>query len=824
MSRIFGSRFVLTSLTTALSGLASIGVALTLTFMLLPSTAAAQGVLLTDGDDGMNRLPRHRIRRVQPESSYRIKSIEINSTIDGQVAVTQVSQTFVNTGRRQIEASFVFPLPYDGAVDRMTFMVEGKEYEAKLLNAKKARDIYEGYMRRNQDPALLEWMGQGMFKTSVFPIPAGAERTVEIRYTQLLRQDGGVNDYLIPMSTAKYTSQPIEKFSIRSTINTTEKLKTVYSPTHDDIQVDRSGDNRAVVKLTRENYIPSNDVRIMYSEDNGSLGANLMSHWDDPNENGYFTLLVRPDIKASTEAPTKKSVLFVIDRSGSMNGKKIAQAREAAKFVLNNLQDGDLFNIITYSSDVQAFEPELQSYDSQTRAAALGYIEGIYAGGSTNIDGALSRTFDMIGEDAGPTYVLFLTDGLPTAGETNELKIAANVRQHNKENARVISFGVGFDVNSRLLDRMTRENNGQSQYVRPDEDLEEHVSNLYSKISAPVLTDVEIEYVINGKENREAVNRIYPSNDFDLFAGQQLVLVGRYRESGDGKLKIKGKVGKETQSFEYDVKFAEQKKHSRFGFCARLWAVRRIGEIIDLIDLEGQNEELVKELIDLSTQHGIVTPYTSYLADDLARPGDLADSRSNLERTRRGLEFLKDQSGQSGFAQRGFKEMLKSANSSSETRLAQNDRGGGIGLGGGLGGNSSASSGSGGGVGLGQGASGGLAPAQRRRFTGRGGGPGLGGGGGGSSDKQDSSTGKQAVRGAGKYTAYLREGNVLIASNATDVDPEKDKDKITEIARYSVEYFELVKSTSTDENQLLALQEADEEMIVRLQGKLYRLK
>ena len=143
MSRIFGSRFVLTSLTTALSGLASIGVALTLTFMLLPSTAAAQGVLLTDGDDGMNRLPRHRIRRVQPESSYRIKSIEINSTIDGQVAVTQVSQTFVNTGRRQIEASFVFPLPYDGAVDRMTFMVEGKEYEAKLLNAKKARDIYE---------------------------------------------------------------------------------------------------------------------------------------------------------------------------------------------------------------------------------------------------------------------------------------------------------------------------------------------------------------------------------------------------------------------------------------------------------------------------------------------------------------------------------------------------------------------------------------------------------------------------------------------------------------------------------------------------------
>ena len=203
--------------------------------------------------------------------------------------MTQVSQTFVNTGQVQLEASFVFPLPYDGAVDRMTFLVDGKEYEAKLLPAEKARQIYEGYMRRNQDPALLEWMGQGMFKTSVFPIPAGAERTVQIGYTQLLRQDAGVNDYLIPMSTAKYTEKPIEKiFPVRTVINTNEKLKSVYSPTHDDIQVDRSGESMAVVKLKRENFIPGNDVRIMFSEDSRGVGANLMSHWPDKGEHGYF--------------------------------------------------------------------------------------------------------------------------------------------------------------------------------------------------------------------------------------------------------------------------------------------------------------------------------------------------------------------------------------------------------------------------------------------------------------------------------------------------------------------------------------------------------
>ena len=146
---------------------------LLVTLMAFAQLAVAQGVLLTR--DGEMVLPRHR-RPVQP-ATYRIKSIEVNSKIDGQVAVTQVAQTFVNTGRQQIEASFVFPLPYDGAVDRMTFLVDGKEYEAKLLSATKAREIYEGYVRRNKDPALLEWMGQGMFKTSVFPIPPGASRT-----------------------------------------------------------------------------------------------------------------------------------------------------------------------------------------------------------------------------------------------------------------------------------------------------------------------------------------------------------------------------------------------------------------------------------------------------------------------------------------------------------------------------------------------------------------------------------------------------------------------------------------------------------------------
>ena len=754
-------------------------------------SVSAQGVLLTDQDHMLPRLHGRHHQIARPVSSYRIKSLEINSTINDQFAVTQVSQTFLNTGKTQIEASFVFPLPYEGAVDSMTFLVDGKEYEAKLLPAKKAREVYEGYIRRNQDPALLEWVGQGMFKTSVFPIPPGAERTVQITYTQLVRQDLGVNDYLIPLSTAKFSQQPLDTFSLRCVLNTRQRLKTVYSPSHNDLEIDRPSDTMAIIQLERQKYTPGNDIRILYSEDNRSLTANLLSYWPAEDEQGFFTLLVSPDIQSpENQKPTPKTVLFVVDRSGSMNGKKIEQARQAAKFILNNLREGDLFNIVTYAADVESYAPELQIFDAQTRKSALAFVEGIFAGGGTNIDGALSNAFNMLNAESGPTYVLFLTDGLATQGVTNEMKIAANARKNNRNDARLISFGVGYDVNSRLLDRMTRENHGRSQYVRPDEDLEEHVSSLYAKIAAPVLTDVSVSFINQGAEAQDTTNRIYPSKDLDLFAGQQLVLVGRYRKSGDAQLRITGKLGEQQQDFEYTVKFQPKSNDSRNIFCAKLWAARRIGEIIDLIDLNGKNPELINELVLLSTEHGIVTPYTSYLADDLAQPGDLADNNLSLERAGEKLEMLTEESGQSGFAQRGYKNSLKMTQSAPATfdSFAGNDLPSG--------------GGGGGGVGLGGRRAGGKTGAA----------PSL--------KKQNSAL---PVRVAGKFTAYLK-GNILFASNATDVDPEKDASKITVITKFSPEYFELIQTTTAAENQLLALQEPNEEMIVRIQGKLYRLK
>lgn len=235
-----------------------------------------------------------------------------------------------------------------------------------------------------------------------------------------------------------------------------------------------------------------------------------------------------------------------------------------------------------------------------------------------------------------PCYLLFLTDGLPTAGEVNEQKIVANSQARNRVHARVIAFGVGYDVNSRLLDKLVRENFGQSEYVRPNENIEERVSRLYQKIESPVMTDVAIEFAIDAlpSESGKAVNRVYPQQVTDLFAGEQLVLVGRYKTPGRAKVIIQGKVGQQRQSADFPAELIAESKDENYAFIEKLWAVRRVGEIIDELDLKGKNDELIKELVALSTRHGILTPYTSFLADETkslnALTSNAAEARERL--------------------------------------------------------------------------------------------------------------------------------------------------------------------------------------------------
>ena len=484
---------------------------------LVPVLARAQGLLVVVDPAEHVRLPRpiiiwpphpypHPIPQPEPPPvSYKIDALEVDARVTDQVAKVQVSQSFVNTGSRQMEVAFIFPLPYDGAIDRMTLLVDGKEMPAKLLSADDARRTYEEIVRKNRDPALLEWIGTGMFKTSVFPVPPGAKRTVSLRYVQLCRKQEGMTDFLFPLSTAKYTSQPVEKINFRVSVESQEDIKNIYSPTH-AVEIKRPDDRHAVVSYTAKDQVPASDFRLLYDIGRGKVSMRVLTYRPDKDQDGYFLLLASPEIKAGSERP-KKTVLLVMDRSGSMSGQKIEQVRAALKHVLNNLREGDLFNVIAFDSEVESFRPELQRYNDKTRREALGFAEGLYAGGSTNINEALRISLGQLTDAGRPSYVVFLTDGLPTVGETNEMRIVANSKEFNKVHARIFCFGVGYDLNARFLDKLVRENFGQSEYVRPDENIEEHVARLYNRIESPVLTGMKMRYDFDTVEDGRRLAR-----------------------------------------------------------------------------------------------------------------------------------------------------------------------------------------------------------------------------------------------------------------------------------------------------------------------------
>jgi len=732
---------------------------------LLTSTAAtnAQGVLVDQ-------------RRTVPiQDSFEVKEVDIDARVRDQTAEVRVSQTFHNPGSSQIEAKFCFPIPEDGAVGDFVLLVDGRELPGKLMDKEEARKIYEEIVRTKRDPALLEYMGRGLYQTSVFPIPPGADRKVTLRYTLLCKRDRDVIEFSHPLSTQKFASKPIKRLTIHATIDSKDAIKTVYCPS-DDARIDRVGDHEARISLERSNITPTTDFRVLYTLSDGAVGASVLSHRPDGDEDGYFLMLASPEVKAPDTKPLPKTVVFVLDRSGSMAGKKIEQARGALKSVLNNLRDDDLFNIVVYDDRVETFKPELQRYDSDAREAASRFVDNIREGGSTNIDAALASALDMIRDDSRPNYVLFLTDGLPTVGETKESKIADNCRERNTRGARIFSFGVGFDVNARLLDRLSAGNGGTSVYVKPDENIETQVARFYEKMSKPVLTNLRVEF--SGTD----VNRTYPRDLPDLFEGGQIVWVGRYLRSGRTTLKITGKVAGESRSFEFPVELAESGQGSTYDFVERLWAARRVGHLIDQIDLEGRNKELVEELVKLSAKYGLMTPYTSFLADEGVSP---RVTSQNVDRARRSLQELEAVSGQAGVVQRELKQLYQQAPRASAPALNEAAQARGLG---------------------------GMASDGMRGQT-----PAAFGTPGQSLVRPSEPARDQpTLRQIGPKTFYLKEGRWIDAS----VEPEEEA-KAKVIRQFSDELFELARSQSADWNQYLTF---DEPVTVKLHGEVYRIE
>jgi Ca-activated chloride channel family protein len=558
--------------------------------------AAAQGIIIPNEPD-LPPLALHK-HRVKVE-------------IDRQAATTSVEQVFVNNTDRSLEAQYVFPIPKGATMSHFTMLVNGKEQEGQIVEKTEARRIYTQIVNRSQDPGLLESLGAGLFRASIFPILPRSSQTITLRFEQVVPGENGLVQYTYPVRCGQKKGPSIQgEFGLEVAVKSASPILSVYSPSH-TVDVQRPNDREAKVTCTQRHTTLEKDFQLFYSVSDKEVGLDLLTYRPDGKDPGFFMLLVAPKSTLQTERIIERDVVFVVDVSGSMAGEKIKQARNALKYLVGKLNDADRFNIVQFSSFADAWQRGLVSA-RERRQDALRYADTLMAQGGTDIAGALDAALQSLPrEGERPSYIVFMTDGQPTMGETDPRRILAKVdaARNGKggESLRLFTWGVGYDVDTYLLDAMASQAGGVSEYVRPEEDIAVKVAAFANKASQPVMTGLELKVV----GDRVQLVNLHPHKLPDLYAGSQLVLFGRYTGEGNVALQVTGRVQGKAESFTYEGKFAAAEP--QHAFIEILWAQRRIGHLLDQIRMHGQAKEVVDDVIRLSKEYGIPTPYTSQL-------------------------------------------------------------------------------------------------------------------------------------------------------------------------------------------------------------------
>ena len=530
----------------------------------------------------------------------------VRVAITDQVAVTTVEQTFRNDTGRPLEATYVFPVPRGASVNTFAMWIDGKETAGELLEAKEASKIYTDIVRRLKDPGLLEYLDTGMLRLRVFPVPPHGDQRVKVRFTSVLPQDGGVNEYAYPLKIDARSPRSTDAMSLKATIETQHPIQTVYSPTH-AITVNRNGEKKATVEFDGRRATLDTDFQLFFATGSKDVGLTTLVSRPVAGDDGYAMLMINPQFDAAKAVRVPRDLVMVLDTSGSMSEQKMDQAKKALKFCLNNLDEKDRFAVVTFSTTVRNFRDELAEASGDQRDRAKKWVDDLRAGGGTAILPGLEAALAFRTKDSGRTYtVVFFTDGLPTVDETNPDKIVKAIAAKNSDNVRIFTFGVGDDVNASMLDRLSEVTRAVSTYVRPSEDIEIKVSGLHSRISHPVMTDVKIT------ATNVTLSEVYPPKLPDLFRGQQLIVMGRYAGQGPAAIKLTGRVGNAEKEIVYELTFPAKTDDGK-GFVEDLWARRKVGYLIDQIRANGESKELVAEVVKLAKRYGIATPYTSYL-------------------------------------------------------------------------------------------------------------------------------------------------------------------------------------------------------------------
>ncbi|KAA0217377.1 MAG: VWA domain-containing protein [Leptolyngbya sp. PLA3] len=582
-----------------------------------------------------------------------VKGVEVDVDVVDQVATTHMAIVLHNPTGAPREAQLVLPVPRGAAIRSFGVDAISEEPNAVLLPREEATRIYRDIVSKMVDPGLLEFVGTGMIRSSVFPVPAGGTATFRVVYEHVMPSESGRVDYILPRSQS--LSSHAVNWTIGMRIRSSRDIGAVYSPTH---ALDESRTSARDIRVKVLGAGQSGPFRLCYVPADKEGAAITTILYPDgrvgDGKGGYFMLFLSVPERL-TGPVMKREVTLVLDRSGSMRGEKIEQAKSAALQVIEALNEGELFNIIDYSDTIESFAPAPVAKNADTVAKAREYIGLIKAVGGTNIHDALLTAVKAKPTDGYLPIVLFLTDGLPTVGPTSEVEIRQAVEKANEFKRRVFSFGVGYDVNAPLLTALAQQSRAVPTFVEPQEDVEVKVGRVFDKLAGPVLAMPELrvispELAIGPSPIRELMPGTLP----DLFAGEQMIVLGKYTGDKAESLSVFGQSNGEQRTF--STILDPRSASSANGFVARLWAQRKIAALIDQIRQTGADgqtspddpkyKELVDSVVALSQEYGILTEYTAFIAVEDMYKQNLADHGAMQYYL--GLQAVEERSGARG--------------------------------------------------------------------------------------------------------------------------------------------------------------------------------
>jgi Ca-activated chloride channel homolog len=600
--------------------------------------------------------------RPGPVSPFPLEVVhhDVNVEITDQLATTTVDQEFYNPNAARLEGYYLFPLPAGAVISNFGMWIDGRETRAELLDAVKARNIYEDIVRRLRDPALLEYDGRGVFKMRVFPIEPHSKKRIKISYHEVLEKSNGSIVYLYPLGTEKFSAKAIPEVSIIMNIHSSTALASIHCPTY-PVTIERPTAKSARANYVSRNSLPDTDFKVFITPASGRFGFSMLPY-RAPGQDGTFFFSASPNYAGADSEVAEKDITFIVDTSGSMAGRSLEQAQNAILYCLGRLNRGDRFNVIRFATEAESLFPGPTAAAGANLHRAEQFVRQWQAGGGTNCEEALQTALAEAGAADRPRLVVLITDGKPTIGATDEEALLRIIARSNLGQLHIFPVAIGSEINTHLLDKLSEQTRTFRTYIAAGENIESGIARFYDKIRSPVLSNIRLTFSGNVR-----AMQIYPRDIPDLYRSSALTVVGRYQGSGRSTITISGQVNNRSQEFTFQADFPAENPGN--DFLPSLWAARRVSFLLDEIRLHGENRELVDEITKLARQYGIVTPYTSYLIveDEKIRRerGDLAESDMTLTRGLAGSPAMA-QKHKEEFAAMKDKSGLGSVQASSE--------------------------------------------------------------------------------------------------------------------------------------------------------------